>query len=149
MATLGAPNPSAASAPPVSSLPPLMSSTLATVAAGPGTKRARGEGDGGDDRWWRLGWRPPVSTGSASRAATLDERRQLLLQGLRQWMVVAVVGSCARRDPSTASAGGTRKGAAICGARMVWLWRPPSTESSFVIVGQRMAAWGHVRLLRV
>jgi hypothetical protein len=26
---------------------------------------------------------------------------------------------------------------------------PPSTEFAFVIVGQRMAAWGHVRLLRV
>jgi hypothetical protein len=34
-------------------------------------------------------------------------------------MVVATaVGSCARRDPSSASAGGARKGAAMCGARM-------------------------------
>jgi hypothetical protein len=121
-------------------LPPFLSFRAAVDAGrgggGPRCKSARGVVGGGDRRW-RLGRRPTASACSASRAASLDVRRRLLLHGLRRWMVVAVaVESCARRDPS-------------CGARMVWLRLPPSTEFSFIIVGQRMAAWGHVRLLRV
>jgi hypothetical protein len=54
-----------------------------------------------------------------------------------------------RRDPSPASAGGVRKGGGDLRGEDGVVAAPPSTDSSIVVVGQRMAAGGHVRLLRV